>query len=116
MKKAQVKTKSSIQERKIQLLKTWETHYNAINDKERAFMDGAGMREPLPLMEAYWQLFDEYTKFVAEKVGDKGEWLSWYCWENDMGKKRMDAGYNNKLKPIKNLNDLLKMIDGVDRN
>jgi len=52
-----------------------------------------------------------YTRAVGMLVGDKGEWLEWYRYENEFGKNGMEAGYGKKLKPITNLKELLAIIE-----
>ena len=38
-------------------------------------------------------------------------WVSWYVWENEMGKGKKRAGYNGKNKVIKNIDDLIRLIE-----
>ena len=56
-------------------------------------------------------MHNAYTKAVGELVGDKGAWLSWYCWENEMGEKRLQGGPTGKMCPIETLEDLLWIIE-----
>jgi hypothetical protein len=52
-----------------------------------------------------------YIKLVSELAGDTGAWIDWYINENDFGRKKYEAGYNGKMKPIKNTRDLLNLIE-----
>jgi hypothetical protein len=51
-----------------------------------------------------------YIELIAELIGVKSDWISWYIWENDFGEKGMSAGYDGKLKPITNLKELYELI------
>ena len=52
-----------------------------------------------------------YIKLVSELAGDTGAWIEWYIDENDFGRKKHEAGYDGKMKPIKNTMDLLNLIE-----
>ena len=58
-----------------------------------------------------WEGFRAYTKAIAKIVGDKDEWLLWYWLENDMGKEGMKAENRNVIEPIRNLSQLLELIE-----
>ena len=49
---------------------------------------------------------------LAELVGDGYEWLNWYCFDNDMGKKAYEAGWEGDMRPITQAADLLWLIEG----
>lgn len=52
-----------------------------------------------------------YADLLSAYVGDiEDGWIDWYIWENDMGKKRMEAGYDGKLSKISSLKHLYKLI------
>ena len=36
-------------------------------------------------------LFEQYSRLVAIQVGDDWKWLDWFIWDNDCGKKGMEA-------------------------
>jgi hypothetical protein len=46
-------------------------------------------------------------------VDDTGGWLSWYCWDNSMGKKahKAKAPSWKKFKKVKTLKDLCKIME-----
>jgi hypothetical protein len=56
-------------------------------------------------------LEESYIKLVANIAGDNGRWIDWYIYENDFGRKKYEAGYDGKMKPIKNTRDLLRLIE-----
>jgi hypothetical protein len=59
-----------------------------------------------------WTIFEAYTMTLGELLGDELDWLTWYAYDNKMGKGDHPAGYDKKLKKIKTLDDLLLLIEG----
>jgi hypothetical protein len=112
-KKTTKKKKTKPDQSKITLLKKWVEHHKNMDEINHCIMEALGLREPPSVVEEYWKLFDSYTELVAKMVGDKHEWLNWYCWENKMGESGLEAGFNKKLHPIKTLEDLLRLIEDV---
>lgn len=44
-----------------------------------------------PLWEEAWKTFDAYLEKVAAEIGDRDGWLHWFIYENDCGRKKMQA-------------------------
>jgi hypothetical protein len=92
-------------------LQEWAAMHDRL-DQEWDRMSGAlgvGMAET-PLWQASWKMFEKYTKTLGDLVGDpRGEWLDWFCYENDMGGKGMKARYDD-VRPIETLEDLVGLI------
>lgn len=63
-----------------------------------------------PFFETTWKNFDTYTEALALLLGDKLDWLAWYYSENQMGARSHAAGYDGRLRKIKNLNGLYWLI------
>ena len=63
-------------------------------------------------------IFSAYTKLVKEKVGDKDDWLDWFLYENDAGRKGMVAKSSNwkKVRNIRNIENLLDLIENKPDN
>lgn len=100
-------------EEKIKLLTEWESHHTGLKAIFGSLKVVTGDSPDNELTEKIWKLFDSYTDCVAQKVGDFWGSLSWYCWENDMGKDGKPAGMQDGLRPIKTLEDLLWLIEVV---
>lgn len=94
-----------------QLLNTWHTHHEAIEALFADLSQPLGCLAETPLFETVWQCFEAYTKTVEELVGDDYDTLTWFYLENDMGRKGMEAGYRDDMRPIKTLDDLIWLID-----
>ncbi len=95
-------------EKMLELLEQWKSNYislSEVNDKVYDIFEAT-------LPDACWETFDLYTDTLSELLGDtmNDTWLSWFCFENDMGAKGYEAGYDDNLKPIKSLEDLADLI------
>jgi len=66
------------------------------------------------LSESVYRLAEGYLEVLAESIGDKSGWLSWFIYDNDMGKNEYQAGYDNKFRKIKSVDDLLLIMDEHD--
>lgn len=60
------------------------------------------------------KFIDEYIMILSELIGDESDWVSWYVFTNDFGKKKMKAAIKgNKLKTIDTPEKLLKLIENT---
>lgn len=102
----------------INLLQRWQDTYIALEAAygplEKAF--GASYEGELP--DAMWQMFDAYTQLLVDILGDTQDWLNWYCYETDMGKKEMRVFipevWDNA--PVKNVSELYTIIEATKDN
>jgi hypothetical protein len=99
----------------LELLKAWKREHDAV----QSLMDGieAGIGHIHPenkIFHTIWNLFDVYTQTLQIAIDDQGAWCQWYMAENDMG-KGLEAGYDGKTTPIKNLAGLLRLIEESQR-
>lgn len=96
----------------IGLLQRWQDTHTALeaaySPLEKAF--GASYEGELP--EAMWGMFDACTDLLAGILGDTQDWLQWYCFETEMGKKNMRVFIPEvwDSAPVKNVNDLYTVI------
>lgn len=66
------------------------------------------------LINHLFSTFSLYEKAVEELIvgTSVGEWLAWYRYDNDMGKKGYEATLKNgETRKIKNLDDLLWVLE-----
>jgi len=89
------------------LLTEWLARYQELQLRDEALCELLGGDSESPLQRAYWLAFDSYTAAVAKLVGDESDWLTWFLYENDGGKKGLAAGKTNRMKPM---NDSLKPV------
>lgn len=66
-----------------------------------------------PVFEATDILIECLVSIVATAVGDDYKWVDWFVFENEMGRKGLEAGKTGRFKPIKTAEDLLEMINGT---
>jgi len=64
-----------------------------------------------PLIECMWSVFSGKVDIVSGIVGDNGEWISWYIYENKSGKAGLEAGTDENMRKIKDLDDLFWVIN-----
>ena len=63
---------------------------------------------------AAFGLQDAIVAQTAKLIGDSGEWLKWFVFENDCGRKGMEAGpANGKLRKIKTAAQLAQLIEAT---
>ena len=99
---------------RMALLREWEAQFRLIDEAwtslEKLFR---GLDCDSEIGKAIWDTFAKYTKAISSQVGDTGEWLNWYCWENDMGLRMMAAKASvwKKMRKIVNLEVLCRLIE-----
>lgn len=65
----------------------------------------------LPSITIADELEEAFIRVVSELAGDRNNWIDWYIYENDFGKKKHEAGYDGNRKPIKTTRQLLDLIN-----
>ena len=71
---------------------------------------GVASIAPGGVCEVGGKFLDDYVALLSEAVGDEDNWINWYVFENEMGKRRLAAGYDGKDKKITNLDQLWGLI------
>lgn len=58
-------------------------------------------------------LLNDLTCDILEELinPDGVDWISWYIWENDCGERGFLAGWDGNMRPIKNIDDLIWLIE-----
>jgi hypothetical protein len=80
------------------------------HDKLMVTLSSIGIVPDGSFSDVLYKSNNKYMEFLAEKIGAE-DWLEWYCWENDMGKKKFKASIGGgKEKSIKNIEDLTNLI------
>lgn len=96
---------------KLAALQRWADAINA-SDAHLAALDKLMGLVPEGCTQIMVQkLQDDLTHATADLVGDMDEWLQWYRFENAMGKRKRTCLVGKKPKPVRNLKDLLWMIE-----
>ena len=96
---------------KLHLLAEWQARIQTADSLIEPIADALGLSPESPIHTAVWSLQSAYTAAVAKIVGDHAEWMDWYAAENDFGRKGMDAGPKDAIRPIKTLEDLIWVME-----
>jgi hypothetical protein len=59
-----------------------------------------------PLFDAIWRGFENVVSVV-----DEDAWISWFIYDNDMGKKGLSVTINEKKMKVKTVKALLKIMN-----
>jgi len=59
-----------------------------------------------PLFDAVWRGFERVVSVV-----DDGEWISWFVYDNELGKKGLSVIINEKKMKVNTVKALLKIIN-----
>lgn len=93
------------------LLEQWKALHDDLEAVHATVKKVFGCEPESPFFDTTWRVFDAYTRALSAQLGElSGTWLDWYFADNEMGAGRKDAGYDGKVKPIKNLSDLYGLI------
>lgn len=95
----------------LDMLTEWSIQHKRLSNLDAQLKAIFGRAVEGEHFDAVWRMFDRYTDALSYALGDKAEWLPWYCSENDMGANAMQAGYDGKLRKVKNVRDLLWLIE-----
>ena len=92
----------------LKLLTHWKSAFLQIEQTNAKLEAIFGVKPDAEIYTVLYATFHAYTEALSVLVGEEYSWLHWYCWDNDMGKKKLKANG----KPIASLNDLLSLILG----
>ncbi len=56
------------------------------------------------------KLIDAYIDILSIAMEDDNDWIAWFVFDNDFGKKGLKAGYKNKMKKIVTIKQLYNLI------
>jgi hypothetical protein len=97
---------------KEQRINEWEkkiqqivSDYKMLNDCCDAAIVFGAMNIDGKLFTAIWSAFDTMLKII-----DQHDWISWYLFDNDCGKRKMEAGHDGKLSKISTPKQLAQLI------
>lgn len=98
-------------EEKLNRLREWEAHLRDLDAAWDKLHSLTGASTDGPLGDATWCVFDAYTNAIAREIGDAESWLSWHWLENKLGERAHEAGNKREMRPIRNIEDLLWVIE-----
>ena len=95
-------------EKLVPKLEHWQKAIISIETLEISLKDLFGWDEKSYVSERIENAIDSFMKGMALCIGDESEWLDWYAYINDYGKKKHVASLSKDdiAKPVKSLFDL----------
>jgi len=108
-------------EQKLTLLRDWKSQYTEIGLLIASLEPVFGDLVDTPIVTQLYAMFERRTKALADVLGLRqgapeivfGNDLGWFCYDNAMGERGHTAGFGEKVRPIRTLEDLLWLIEGA---
>ena len=98
-------------EQKLLHIQAWHDAMTKADDTIRPVIDALKLCGEDPITNTVWQLQTDLTRAYAALLDDAFESLAWFAYENDMGRKGMQAGAAGETRPIRTVDDLLWLIE-----
>lgn len=90
--------------------KAVEAH-KAASDAFDTLQNALGVQPDFGFFDECWKAMEASLKAVSIAVGDEQDWISWYAYDNDYGREALKAGYDGKLRRIRNVKGLVRLIE-----
>jgi len=95
------------------ILELWEQSYYQVDNIYQKMKELFDLSPESQFSLCIFGPFENYTQSL--QILWNTTMLEWYVWENDMGKKGHLAGFDENMKPIRNLDDLMEIIQEENR-
>lgn len=92
-------------------LNTWVAEMQSADARIQPVIDALRLDGGDPVCDTVWRLQSALTAAYSHLVGDVDGWLSWFACENDFGRRGMEAGPKDGLRPIRGVPDLLWLLE-----
>lgn len=96
---------------KLRHLQTWINEMNAADASIQPVIDVLRLTGEDPVCDTIWRLQTALTNAYKLALGDELDTLNWFAYENDLGRKGMEAGPTGALRPIRTAHDLLWLME-----
>jgi len=96
----------------VLLLDMWKNQYEKLDNVQRELARLTGINSESPITKPMWMIWESYTDVLSRLLGDEEDWLYWFVYENDMGKKglKVQSIADSKPKEVKTLLHLVELI------
>lgn len=95
----------------VKRLEAWKKLHDALDQQAKALEHLTGAMPDCQLMRPVWGVWSAYTVAVSELIGDDNEWLDWYQFECDMGRKPLEvSSLGGKTVTVRTLRQLARVI------
>lgn len=98
---------------KLAILQTWANRIIESDALLEPAIEALGLPPESPICTAIWSLQGALTQAVQAQLEDATGWLDWHHHENQMGERQLEAGPKGKTRPIRNLEDLLWVMEAA---
>ena len=98
---------------KIELIQKLQRRLDKADKSMELMYSVFGSNPEGPFQDGIYGLFDMAIDGVAKAIGDEDDWLSWFIYDNEWGKKEYEAGYEPKVK-IKSIEDFVTILDRME--
>jgi len=107
-----LKMKPLTKAERIALLEEWLLEYEKVESSCDLISVLFGKSQEGHIQDRFRQLFDSYSRIVSIQVGDDNAWLEWFLYDNDCGKKALEARASSwkKARKIRTVKDLEAII------
>jgi hypothetical protein len=100
---------------KIQLIESYISLLNSFEKEFDLFEKGLGCQlVECRLRDNIYKSLDQHLNNISKAIGDENDWVSWFIYDNDCGKSKLQAGLKDKMKQIKSVKDLVDLIEDVE--
>ena len=100
----------------LRLLISWKEEHDKAEQLTEILYQVFGDDSTSQFYKVVWGMFDRYTDALSLLFDDQNEWLTWFCWDNDLGKKKLKYRNNagEKFKKMCSLKQLAAALEKKD--
>ncbi len=90
----------------------WARLVQPLEEAMDKLRDSIGLNPESPLITSIGRLRDQFTNRIGDAIGDTNDWLNWWQYETQFGKKPMEASAPGDPTPriIRTPEDLAQII------
>ena len=89
--------------------------YKSLSDYWDKLSEVLGADICMGLGNLNWKIFDKLTDSVSREIGDDDSWVSWWLFDNLLGRNGLAVKVNGKSRKIGNVKQLVKLIEDLNR-
>lgn len=116
--KNKTKNLTTIRDENLNLLNEWISLFFRKEIVYKNLRQMFGASPECEVNDIMGKIFLQYTNLVAEKVGDKDNWLDWFLYDNDAGRNGFEAKASSwkEMRKIQTIENLLDLIENKSDN
>lgn len=75
----------------LAIIRPWHARTVELQRQWDAFESLTGARTDHPFANAIWLMHEDYTRAISKQIGDENDWLGWWHYECQLGRKPQKA-------------------------